>query len=52
MIPLVALLALQAFALSREPGDLWKTLSQGAMCLAGLVLVLAVPARRPPSPKA
>ena len=51
VLPLVVLLALQAFALSREPGDLWRTVSLAGACLAGLVLVLVVPTRRPPTPR-
>jgi len=51
LLPLMAMLALQAFALSRESGDVWKDISQGAVCLAGLVLIFVIPARPLPTSK-
>jgi len=51
LLPLAAMLAFQAFALSRDPGDIWRTLSQGAVCLAGLVVIFVIPTRRSPAPK-
>jgi hypothetical protein len=33
--------ALQAYSLSREWWDVWKDVSEGAVCLSGLVLVLS-----------
>ena len=39
LLPVLAMAALQAFALSRESWDPWKDISQGAVCVAGLVLI-------------
>jgi hypothetical protein len=51
LLPLAALLALQAFALTREAGDTWRTMALGGVCLAGLALAFVLPTRRPPPPK-
>jgi hypothetical protein len=49
VLPLVALLALQALALSREPGDFWGTFALAGACLAGLVLVFVLSTGRSPT---
>jgi hypothetical protein len=46
LLPLAAMLLLQAFSLSRDPGDRVGDLSQLGVCLAGLALVLMLPGRR------
>jgi hypothetical protein len=53
---LVAMFLLQAVTLSLDWWSVWKTVSQGAVCLAGLALVLLlaprqVPAAPPPPPE-
>ncbi len=49
LLPLMALLALQASALSRDPGDFWRTVSLAGVCLAGLVLVFVLSVGRSPT---
>lgn len=39
LLPVMAMAALQALALSLETGAAWKDVSQGAVCVAGLVLI-------------
>jgi hypothetical protein len=51
LLPLVALFAFQAQALSREWWDVWKDMFQGAACAAGLVLLLMLSPRHPPAAK-
>jgi hypothetical protein len=51
LLPLVALFAFQAQALSREWWDVWKDIFQGAACAAGLVLLLMLSPRHPPAAK-
>jgi len=46
----IAMLLLQAISLNLEWWDAWKTISQGAVCVAGLVLVLLLGPRRPKAP--
>jgi hypothetical protein len=48
---LAAMLLLQAVSLSLDWASAWKSVSQGAVCLAGLALVLALGARHPPFPQ-
>jgi hypothetical protein len=45
LLPLMAMFLLQALSLGSEPGGLWKDLSQAAVILVGLVLVLMLPGR-------
>jgi hypothetical protein len=45
LLPLVAMLLLQAFSLSRESWDWWGDVAQAAVILAGLVLALMLPGR-------
>lgn len=47
---LAAMLLLQAVSLSLDWSSAWKDISQGAVCLAGLALVLALGARHPKPP--
>ena len=49
LLPVMAMAAFQALALSRESWDTWKDISQGAVCVAGLVLVfmLSTPSAPP-----
>lgn len=42
LLLLVAMFLLQAFSLTREWWDAWKDVSQGAVCLLGLALALAL----------
>jgi len=42
LLPLTAMLAFQAFALSRPGDDVWGDVFQLAVCLAGLLLVLVL----------
>ena len=42
LLPLTAMLTFQAFALSRPPDDVWGEVSQLAVCLAGLLLILVL----------
>ena len=51
LLPLVALFASQAQALSREWWDVWKDIFQGAACAAGLLLLLMLSPRHPPAAK-
>jgi len=51
LLPLVALFAFQAQALSREWWDVWKDIFQGAACAAGLLLLLMLSPRHPPAAK-
>jgi hypothetical protein len=48
LLLLAAMLLLQAVSLSLDWSSAWKTVSQGAVCLAGLALVLVLGARHPP----
>lgn len=50
LLLLAALFACQSQALSREWYDVWRDVFQGAVCAAGLALVLVLPPRaaRPP----
>jgi hypothetical protein len=45
LLPLMAMLLLQAFSLSRESWDWWGDISQAGVILAGLVLALMLPGR-------
>ena len=51
LLPLMAMFLLQAFSLSRESWDRGKDLSQAAVILAGLVLVLMLSGRPSGAPK-
>ena len=51
LLALMAMAALQAFALSREWWDTWKDISQGAVCVAGLVLIFMLSAPSAPAAK-
>ncbi len=51
LLPLMAMFLLQAFSLSCEPWDRGKDLSQAAVILAGLVLVLMPPGRPSGAPR-
>jgi hypothetical protein len=50
-LPLVALFAFQAQALSREWWDVWRDVFQAGACAAGLLLGLMLSPRHPPAPK-
>ena len=52
LLPLLALFAFQAQALSREWWDVWRDVYQAAACGAGLVLLLLLSPRRPQPPVA
>jgi hypothetical protein len=45
LLPLAAMLLLQAVALGRDSGDRFRDLAQLGVCLAGVVLVLMLPRR-------
>jgi hypothetical protein len=47
LLPLAALFAFQVQALSREWWDAWRHVYQGAACLSGLLLLLALTLRHP-----
>jgi len=47
---LVAMFLLQAVALSLDWWNVWRDLSQGGVCLAGMALVFALAPRHPPAP--
>lgn len=49
---LMAMFLLQAFSMTREWWDAWKDISQGAVCLAGLALVLRLGPPRASNPPA
>ncbi len=51
LLPVMAMAAFQAFALSRESWDTWKDISQGAVCVAGLVLVFMLSTPSAPAAK-
>jgi hypothetical protein len=51
LLPLVALFAFQAQALSREWWDVWKDVFQGAACAAGLLVLFLLSPRHPPARK-
>ena len=51
VLPLAALFAFEAQALSREWFDTWKYVFQGAACGAGLLMLLVLTLRHPPAPK-
>jgi signal transduction histidine kinase len=51
LLPLLALFAFQAQALSREWWDVWKDVFQAAACAAGLLLLLMLSPRHPPAAK-
>ena len=51
LLPLMAMLAFQASALFDGWNDAWRDVSQLAVCLAGLVLVLMLSRSPAPSPK-
>jgi len=51
LLPLVAMLAFQAQALSREWYDVWRDVFQVGVCAAGLLLVWVLSPRHPPAPK-
>jgi hypothetical protein len=48
LLLLVAMFLLQAFSLTRQWWDAWKDVSQGAVCLLGLALALALGRERGP----
>jgi len=50
LLPVMAMAALQAFALSLESWHTLKDISQGAVCIAGLVLIFML--NRPSAPAA
>jgi hypothetical protein len=50
LVLLMAMLLLEAISLTLEWWNAWKTITQGAVCLAGLVLALTLgPARSHPN---
>ncbi len=51
LLPVMAMAAFQAFALSRYSWDIWKELSQGAACVAGLVLIFMLSTPSAPAAK-
>ncbi len=51
VLPLAALFAFEAQALSREWFDIWKYVFQGAACGAGLLTLLLLTLRHAPAPK-
>jgi hypothetical protein len=48
LLLLAAMLLLQAFSLTREWWDVWKDVSQAAVCLLGLALALLLGPHRGP----
>jgi len=52
LLPLLALFAFQAQALSREWWDVWRDVYQASACGAGLVLLVLLSPRHPPPPVA
>jgi hypothetical protein len=52
LLPLLALFAFQALALTRDWWDYKKEVFQTAACAAGLVLLLLLTLRRPAPPEA
>jgi hypothetical protein len=50
LLPLLALFAFQALALTRDWWDYKKEVFQTAACASGLVLLLVLTLRRPPAP--
>jgi hypothetical protein len=52
LLPLLALFAFQALALTRDWWDYKKEVFQTASCAAGLVLLLVLTLRRPAPPEA
>ena len=52
LLPLLALFAFQALALTRDWWDFKKEVFQTAACASGLVLLLVLTLRRPASPPA
>jgi hypothetical protein len=44
LLPVMAMAALQALALFLEAGDTWTDVTQGAVCVAGLVLIFMLTA--------
>jgi len=52
LLPLLALFAFQALALTRDWWDYKKEVFQTASCAAGLVLLLVLTMRRPAPPEA
>ena len=52
LLPLLALFAFQALALTRDWWDYEKEVFQTASCAAGLVLLLVLTLRRPAPPEA
>ncbi len=51
LLPLAALFAFQAEALNREWWDVWWHVSQGAACVAGLLLLVVLTLRHPAAVK-
>jgi uncharacterized membrane protein len=51
LLPVMAMAALQALTLFLETGGTWKNLSQGAVCVAGLVLIFMLSAPSAPPAK-
>ena len=51
LLPLMAMAAWQALALFLDPGTTWKDISQGAVCVAGLVLIFMLSTPSAPAAK-
>jgi hypothetical protein len=52
LLLLATMFACQSQALSREWYDVWRDVFQGAVCAAGLALMLMLPRRPAPAPPA
>ena len=51
LVPVMAMAALQAYALFLDPGNTWKDIVQGAVCVAGLVLIFMLSTPSAPAAK-
>ena len=51
LLPLMVMAALQALALFLDPRNAWKDISQGAVCIAGLVLIFMLSSPSAPAAK-